>query len=94
MPFDLVPSPRKPATDGADLPKVLHGVPRAALVRHALDQLAPSLRDAVAAIELESAGSFVNMGMNFDRVAWRAVWRRPGMPEAGGTIPVWKGEIA
>ena len=68
--------------------------PRVALVCHALDQLAPSLRDAVAAIELESAGSFVNMGLNFDRVAWRAVWRQPGLPEVSGTIPVWKGEIA
>lgn len=90
MPFDFVPSPRRPATDDA----TLHGVPRGMLVRHALDQIAPSLRDAVALIELESAGGFVNMGMNFDRVAWRAVWRRPGLPEAAGTIPVWKGEIA
>jgi hypothetical protein len=33
------------------------------------------------------------MGMNFDSVAWRAVWRLPGLPEARGVIPVWKGEI-
>jgi hypothetical protein len=88
MPFDVLPRSRtRPEAE-------LHGVPRALLVRHALDQLAPSLRAAVAAIELESAGGFVNMGLNFDRVAWRAVWRRPGLPEASGTIPVWKGEIA
>jgi hypothetical protein len=90
MPFDVLPAPRSRARPEAEL----HGVPRALLVRHALDQLAPSLRDAVAAIELESAGGFVNMGLNFDRVAWRAVWRQPGLPEASGTIPVWKGEIA
>jgi len=90
MPFDLV----QPARPAAVLQADLHGVPRMSLVRHALDQLAPSLRDAVAAIELESAGSFVNMGLNFDRVAWRAVWRQPGLPEVSGTIPVWKGEIA
>jgi hypothetical protein len=90
MPFDVLPAPRGPAS----AEDALHGVPRALLVRHALDQLAPSLRDAVADIALESAGSFVNMGLNLDRVAWRAVWRRPGLPDASGTIPVWKGEIA
>jgi hypothetical protein len=90
MPFDVLPARRGTTRPDSDL----HGVPRALLVRHALDQLAPALRDAVAEIALESAGSFVNMGLNFDRVAWRAVWRRPGLPEAAGTIPVWKGEIA
>jgi len=90
VPFDLI-QPARPA-EGASAE--LHGVPRAALVRHALDQLAPSLRDAVAAIELKNGGSFVNMGLNLDRVAWRAVWRRPGLPDVSGTIPVWKGEIA
>ncbi len=90
MPFDVLPAPHGPTRQRAEL----HGVPRALLVRHALDQLAPSLREAVAEIELESAGPFVNMGLNFDRVAWRAVWRRPGLPDASGTIPVWKGEIA
>ena len=88
MPFDFAIS--APAAEADEL----HGVPRKELARHALDQLAPSLRAAVAAIELESAGTFVNMGMNFDRVSWRAVWRRPGLPLASGTIPVWRGEIA
>ena len=93
MPFDFATG-AAPATRPAMQAPELHGVPREELVRHALDQLAPGLRAAVAAIELENAGSFVNMGMNFDRVGWRAVWRRPGLPATSGTIPVWKGEIA
>ena len=89
MPFDFAPAGALPI----DAQEIC-GVPRAALVAHALAQLAPSLRDAVAEIELAEAGGFVNMGMNFDRIAWRAVFRRPGLPEAAGSIPVWKGEIA
>jgi hypothetical protein len=33
------------------------------------------------------------MGLNFERVAWRAVWRRPGLPQMSGIIPVRRGEI-
>ncbi len=88
MPFDFAAGKALPV-DAASL----HGVPRAVLVRHALAQLGPALRAAVAEIEVEEAGQFVHMGMNFDRVAWRAVWRRPGLPAASGTFPVWNGEI-
>jgi hypothetical protein len=70
-----------------------HGVPRHVLARHAMAALDPASRRAVIAIEIEDAGRFVNMGMNFDRVRWRAVWRLPGLPEAGGIIALRKGEI-
>ncbi|WP_270939167.1 hypothetical protein [Falsiroseomonas oryzae] len=89
MPFDLA-APRAAPVDAAEF----HGVPRALLARHALDRIAPSLRPAVAEIALEEAPPMVNLGLNLDRVAWRAVWRRPGLPEASGIIPVWRGEIA
>jgi hypothetical protein len=88
MPLDAV----LPATLPVDAAQ-LHGVERHVLVRHALAQLSPELRRAVIAVELTDAGSFVNMGMNFDRVAWRAVWRLPGLPEVSGSIALWKGEI-
>jgi hypothetical protein len=71
----------------------IHGVPRHLLARHVLDQLAPDLRRAVIAIELTDAGSFVNMGLNVGQVAWRAVWRKAGLPEITGRIPVHRGEI-
>jgi len=93
MPFDF--AARRPR--GGPVPLAtdeLHGVPRALLLRHALEQIAPGLRDAVAGIELAEAPPMVNMGMNFDRVAWQAVWRQPGRPAAEGMIPVWRGEIA
>jgi hypothetical protein len=93
MPFDFAPARPHPAALPVDATE-LAGVPRYELVRHALDQLPPSLRGAVAEIEVTEAGRFVHMGMNFDQVAWRAVWRRPGLPVASGTIPVWNGEIA
>lgn len=93
MPFDFAMT-AAPARQAPPPEAELHGVPRALLVRHALDQLAPALRAAVAEIALESAGSFVNMGLNFDRVRWRAVWRNPALPDVSGSIPVWKGEIA
>jgi hypothetical protein len=64
------------------------------LANHVLEQFSPELRRAVIAIELTEAGSFVNMGLNLDRVAWRAVWRRPGLPEMSGSIPIRRGEIA
>ena len=89
MPFDSASHAIAPV-DAAEL----HGVPRALLVRRALEAIAPSLRAAVAEIELAEAPPMVNLGLNLDRVAWRAVWRRPGLPEASGTIPVWRGEIA
>ena len=88
MPLDLV----VPATLPVDAMQ-LHGVPRHVLAHHVLDRLAPGQRGAVIAIELEEAGTFVNMGMNFHRVAWRAVWRLPGLPELSGSIALWRGEI-
>jgi hypothetical protein len=71
----------------------VHGIPRHVLVRHVMERLTSPQRRALIAVELADAGSFVNMGMNFDSVVWRAVWRLPGLPELGGTIPVRKGEI-
>jgi hypothetical protein len=88
MPLDVVLNQTLPV-DAAEL----HGIPRHVLVRHAMAHLTPEQRRALIAVEVEDAGGFVNMGMNFDSVAWRAVWRLPGLPDAAGTIPVWKGEI-
>lgn len=89
MPFDFaVPS-------GFSVPPIdvgtILGVPRHELVSHALEQIAPTLRGAVAEIEVSGGGQFVHMGMVFDRVAWRATWRRPGLPVASGSFPVWNG---
>ncbi len=89
MPLDVA-GPLNLPVDAAEL----HGVPRYQLARHVMEQLSPALRRAVIAIELSEAGSFVNMGLNFDRVAWRAVWRCTGLPEMSGVIPVRQGEIA
>jgi hypothetical protein len=89
MPLDAA----LPATMPVDA-AALHGVARHVLVRHAMEQIAPERRRALIAVELSDAGGFVNMGMNFDRVAWRAVWRLPGLPEQSGSIALWKGEIA
>jgi len=88
MPLDFV-APQTLPVDAAEF----HGVPRHELTRHVLAGLAPALRRAVIAIELEDGGRFVNLGMHFDRVLWRAVWRLPGLPEAAGVIPLRKGEI-
>lgn len=88
MPFDFAPTRLMPVDA-----EILAGVPRHLLVQHAMAQLPEALRSAVAEIEVSEAGQFVHMGMNFDRVAWRAVWRRAGLPIAGGDIPVWNGEI-
>jgi hypothetical protein len=88
MPFDL-------AAPAAALPgdlAPLHGVPREVLVAHAMERLPPVLRGLVAAIELQEAGSVHHMGIEVDRIAWRAVWRRPGLPGASGTFAVWNGE--
>ncbi len=88
MPLDAA----LPATLPVDAAE-LHGVARHELVRHALDQLSPAQRRALIAVELADAGGFVNMGLNFDRVTWRAVWRLPGLPEISGSIALRKGEI-
>lgn len=88
MPLDVV-APATPAVDAAPF----HGVPRHVLTRHVLAGLPPGLRRAVIAIELEDGGRFVNLGMNFERVLWRAVWRLPGLPETGGVIAIRQGEI-
>ena len=89
MPLDFVPPKTTLAVDAAEL----HGIPRHVLVRHAMTNLTQEQRRALIAVEIEDGGGLVNMGLNFDSVAWRAVWRLPGLPEASGTIPVWKGEI-
>jgi hypothetical protein len=88
MPFDF--------SAGAMLPvdtQPIHGVPRHELVAHALRQLPSGLRDQVAEMEVTAAGSLVHMGMNFEQVAWRAIWRRAGLPVAAGNFPVWNGQI-
>jgi hypothetical protein len=70
----------------------IHGVERRVLEQHALEQLPPALRGAVARIELEEVAQVLHMGLEVDRVAWRAVWRRPGLPVAGGSFGIWNGE--
>jgi hypothetical protein len=89
MPFDFA---APPARDTQFAP--IHGVPRLELARLALARLAPALREEVAGFELADAGRLVNQGVHFDRVAWRAVWRRPGLPEAAGSLVLLDGEIA
>ncbi|MGG5812241.1 hypothetical protein [Falsiroseomonas sp. CW058] len=86
MPFDFAAATLPP-----DLAP-LHGVPRHLLVAHALEQLPPALRGLVAEMEVTEAGSVLHMGIEVDRIAWRAVWRRPGMPVASGSFGVWNGE--
>ncbi len=88
MPLDVV-APQTLPVDAA----AFHGVPRHVLTRHVLAGLAPAQRRAVIAIELEDGGRFVNLGMNFERVQWRVVWRLPGLPETEGVIPIRQGEI-
>ena len=86
MPFDFAASALMPVDAGT-----IHGVPRHLLVAHAMEQITPALRGQVAEIEVSAGGQFVHMGMVFDQVAWRAAWRRPGLPVASGSFPVWNG---
>jgi hypothetical protein len=86
MPFDFAGSALLPIDAGT-----IHGVPRHALVAHAMEQITPGLRSQVAEIEVTPGGQFVHMGMVFDQVAWRAAWRRAGLPVACGSFPVWNG---
>lgn len=88
MPLDFVAKETLPVDAVA-----FHGVERHLLVRHAMERIPAGLRRALIAVELEDGGTFVNMGMNFQRVAWRAAWRLPGLPEASGVIPIHRGEI-
>ena len=88
MPFDFASG----GLMAVDL-QPIHGVPRHELVAHAMAQLPRGLRDQVAEMEVEPAGQLVHLGMNFDQVRWRAVWRRAGIPVAGGHFPVWNGQI-
>jgi hypothetical protein len=37
-------------------------------------------------------GPAQHLGIEVDRVAWRAVWHRPGLPVASGSFGVWNGE--
>lgn len=87
MPFDFAPSLPLPV-DMAPL----HGLPRHALVAHAMERIHPALRGCVAEVELAEGGSVNHMGIEVDQVTWRAVWRRPGLPVASGTFAVWNGE--
>jgi hypothetical protein len=88
VPFDFAPAaPRR--IDAAEIA----GAPRHLLVEHVLRGLAPALRAAVAEIELTEAAAIPHMGVNLDQVAWRAVWRRPGLPVADGTLQLWNGRI-
>jgi hypothetical protein len=88
MPLDAV----GPVTLAVDADTV-RGVPRHLLARHAIGTLAPGLRRALIAIEVEDGGCGVNMGVNFGRVLWRAAWRLPGLPATSGVIAVRDGEI-
>lgn len=80
-------------TQGDDAVEIL-GVPRAALLRHAMQQVSAAARGAIAGMEFTAGATLVNMGMNFQTVVWRASMRDPGLPAATGVIPVWRGEIA
>jgi hypothetical protein len=88
MPFDFQAAAYAPLD-----PNPIHGVPRHELVSHALAQLPPAMRDQVAEMDVTPGGQIVHLGMNFDQVRWRAVWRRGGLPVASGAIPVWNGQI-
>lgn len=92
VPFDLAAPATLPALPASTIGAgSILGVSRHELVAHAMEQVAPALRGAVAEIEVTEGGRFVHMGMVFDQVAWRATWRRPGLPVASGSFPVWNG---
>ncbi len=88
MPFDLIGQPLDPPSPNAE---PLLGVPRHLAVERAMAEVAPTLRSLVAELRLGPGGRFPHMGMVFDTIAWEVVWRRPGLPEMRGTIPVWNG---
>jgi hypothetical protein len=87
MPFDFIAAPALLPIDAG----AIHGVPRRELVAHAMEQIAPALRAQVAEITVTEGGQLFHMGMVLDQVAWRATWRRPGLPVASGSFPVWNG---
>ncbi|MGG5886653.1 hypothetical protein ACLF3G_05890 [Falsiroseomonas sp. HC035] len=88
MPFDFLPPGPLPV-DAA-----IHGVPRHALEAHVLQGLAPAQRTALAEIELTAGGHMVHMGVVFEQVAWRAIFRDAGQKVARGSFPVWNGSPA
>ncbi len=88
MPFDLfVHAVPDSGRDGPPAPA------RADLVALALARLPLALRPAVARIELGELQRFVNMGVHFDRVAWRAVFGAPGLPTQRGEIVLHDGQV-
>jgi hypothetical protein len=89
MPFDFLPPLRLPVDTAT-----VQGVPREELEAHVREGLAPALRDAVAEIELMPGGRMVHMGVVFEQVAWRAVFRRASLPVTRGSFPVWNGSPA
>ncbi|MGK7867117.1 hypothetical protein [Falsiroseomonas sp. E2-1-a20] len=88
MPFDFLP-PGPLHLDAA-----IHGVPRPELEAHVLQGLAPAQRAALAEIELMPGGRMVHMGVVFEQVAWRAIFRQAGQKVARGSFPVWNGSPA
>lgn len=91
MPFDFIPPAALALGQMPVDAATIHGVPRHELAAHALDQVAPHLRNAVAEIELRPGQPFVHMGMAFEQVAWRILWGQPGLPVSRGSFPVWNG---
>jgi hypothetical protein len=88
MPFDFLP-PGPPSLDAA-----IHGVPRHELEAHVLQGLGLAERAAVAEIEVMPGARMVHMGVVFEQVAWRAVFREARRPVARGSFPVWNGSPA
>lgn len=88
MPFDFAPLASPVPSELAPL----HGVPRHRLVAHAMEQLPPALRAQVAEMQVSEAGTISHLGLELDRVAWRAVWRRAGLPVTTGAFAIWNGK--
>ncbi len=71
----------------------LHGIPRDVLLAHVMNCLTQEQRSAVRAVEVIDGGGFVNMGMNFGSVLWRAVLHDRASSRLSGTIPIRNSEI-
>ncbi len=71
--------------------RLIFGVPPDALLAHALHQIAPTLRHEVASFEFDEGGRVLHMGLETERVIWKAIWRRPGLPLVSGSFVVWDG---
>ena len=69
------------------------GVECADFVRHLISSMPMVFSYNPMVLELQAAPAFVNMGLNFGRVEWRALSPTARSEIASGCITVWRGEI-